>query len=90
MVFCGMSRSRASSPAGTPSGSCLTRSRNVSILVDCARAASAIIAESFSIYRQCWICGFLSTPLNYDLLKCFRLIFSPKSLLEVDIIKYVL
>jgi hypothetical protein len=52
IVFCGTSSIRANSPAGTPSGSCLTKARNVSSLVVCANAPSAVIARELSIYPE--------------------------------------
>src|SRR5580704_16888141 len=52
MVFCGTSMRRASSPAGTPSGSRLTNSRNVSRRVDWASADKAAMVSRLSIYPE--------------------------------------
>lgn len=50
MVFCGTPIRRANSPAGTPSGSRVTRSRNVCRRVACDRAARAERADTSFIY----------------------------------------
>src|SRR5690349_18017499 len=55
IVFCGTARAFAISPAASPSGSCLTSSRNTSGRVDCANPAHARIVGSVSIYPELWI-----------------------------------
>src|SRR3978361_1730949 len=57
IVFCGTASSRAISPAANPSGSYFTSILNALIRVDCARAASARIACSDSIYLDIQIYG---------------------------------
>jgi hypothetical protein len=60
MVFCGTSIRRASSPAGTPSGSRATSSRNVSSRVDWASAAKAAMTCVSSVYPDYQIYGTLA------------------------------
>jgi hypothetical protein len=57
MVFGGTSNKRASSPAGTPSGSRATNSRNVSSRVDWASAAKAAMISISSMYPEYQIYG---------------------------------
>lgn len=59
-MFCGISRWRATSPAGSPSGSWRTSRRKISSRVDCDRALSAAMAEFVSIYLAFQIYGYKS------------------------------
>ncbi len=64
MVFWGTSIRRANSPAGTPSGSRATSSRNVSSRVDWASAAKAAMTSISSIYLAYQILGTLQSLGN--------------------------
>ena len=64
MVFWGTSTKRANSPAGTPSGSRATNSRNVSSRVDWASAAKAAMTSVSSIHPDYQIFGTLQVPSN--------------------------
>src|SRR5204862_154059 len=61
MVFCGTASALAMSPAASPSGSCFTSRRNTSSRVGWARAVSARMACSDSIYPDIWIYRPLSS-----------------------------
>ena len=71
MVFCGTSNKRASSPAGTPSGSRATNSRNVSSRVDWASAAKAATTSISSIHPEYQIYG--SLQVHFGVLRLLHL-----------------